>query len=451
MKPYRILIPVLLTFLAGTVLADENYVTVYNQDLGMIKQVRTLDTRAGNRPLRFTDVAAQLIPASVHLRALEGGSKLQVLEQNFEFDLVSSEKILDKYVDHPVEIASGDGDLITGTLLSRKGNSLVLKTADGIQIIPFNDKLSIRVKELPEGLITRPTLIWELAGTGSPKENLEVSYLTTGMNWQAAYVGILEPDGRSIDLKAWVSIDNRCGATFDHAHLKLVAGEVHRAAEPQALGRAFKVEAMPENKGAPPFQERSFFEYHIYQLDRPTTVKDNQIKQIALFPAAQVKSEKKFFYNAQHDPKSVEVRVVFKNEEKAGLGKPLPAGVFRLYQKDQQSLEFIGEDHIEHTPRNEEVKVTIGKAFDLTAERKVIEQSKVTSRSQRQTIEIELHNNKPKEEVTIGVEEAVYCSDWQIESSNFSYTKKDIHQVQFSIPVKADGAAKLRYTLLCRW
>jgi hypothetical protein len=440
-----------LTLLAGTALADETYVTVYNQDLGMIKQVRTLNTRPDNRPLRFTDVAAQLIPASVHLRTLTGGSNLQVLEQNFEFDLVSSEKILEKYVDHPVEIVTEGGELVSGTLLSRKGNSLVLKTAAGIKIMAFNDKLSIQVKELPQGLITRPTLIWELAGQGAAEEKLEVSYLTAGMNWQAAYVGILEDEGKSVDLKAWVSIDNRCGATFENAHLKLVAGEVHRAAEPRAVQRMLKAETMAEEKAAPQFEERRFFEYHIYQLERPTTIKDNQIKQIALFPDVTVKSEKKFFYNASRDPKKVEVRLVFKNEEKAGLGKPLPAGIFRLYQKDQKSLEFIGEDQIEHTGRNEEVKITVGNAFDLAAERKVIEQSKVTSRSQRQTIEIELRNNNPKQDVTIVVEESIYCGDWQIESSNFTYVKKDINQVEFSVPVKADGTAKLRYSLLCRW
>lgn len=432
--------------------ADENYVTVYNKDLALVKQIRTVSIKKSELPFKFTDVAARLIPTSVHLRSLSGNKNFRVLEQNFEYDLVSSDKILEKYIDHPVEIILESGELVKGNLLSKSGRSLVLKTGSGIKILPWNDNMAVNVKELPEGLITRPTLIWDLAGVKEGSEKLEVSYLTAGMSWHAEYVGVLNEAGSSINLDAWVSVDNRCGATYKDAHLKLVAGDIHRAPQLQPMQRR----AMPEgalvtlsaDKG---FQEREFFEYHIYDLERLTTIRDKQIKQISLFPPATVSSEKKFYFNSQRDPKKVEVRVLFKNEKKAGLGKPLPSGIFRIYQKDKESLEFIGEDRIDHTPRNEEVKITVGKAFDLVGEKNVVDRQKVSKRSERQKIEIELRNNKPTENITIIVEEAFYHRQWNIEESNFSYVKKNAQNVEFNIPVKANGKTTLTYTVLYSW
>ena len=432
--------------------ADENFVTVYNQDLALVKQIRTVSVKKNELPLKFTDVAARLIPTSVHLRSLSGNSKFRVLEQNFEYDLVSSDKILEKYIDHSVEIILEGGELVRGSLLSKSGRSLVLKTNSGIKILPWNDNMSVNVKDLPEGLITRPTLIWDLAGVEEESEKLEVSYLTGGMSWHAEYVGVLNETGSSINLDAWVSVDNHCGATYKDAHLKLVAGDIHRAPQIQPLQRRAMPEGilttMAEDKG---FQEREFFEYHIYDLERLTTIRDNQIKQISLFPPATVSSEKKFYYNAQRDPKKVEVRVLFKNDKKAGLGKPLPSGIFRIYQKDKESLEFIGEDRIDHTPRNEEVKITVGKAFDLVGEKNVVDRQKVSKRSERHKVEIELRNNKESENINIIVEEAFYHRQWKIEESNFPFDKKNAQKVEFNIPVKANGKSTMTYTVLYSW
>jgi hypothetical protein len=304
---------------------------------------------------------------------------------------------------------------------------------------------------LPEGLITRPTLVWELAGVKEGPEKLEVGYLTSGMSWQAEYVAVINPAGTQINLDAWVSIDNHCGATFDQSHLKLVAGDIHRAEAPRPM-RRMPTEALmamsAESKG---FEERAFFEYHIYDLDRLTTLKDNQIKQISLFPSAVISSRKQFYYNAQDNPTKVEVRLLFKNDEKAGLGKPLPGGIFRIYQKDKESLEFIGEDRIDHTPRNEEVKILVGNAFDLVGERRVVDRVKVSQRSERQTIEVELRNNKEKEDVTIMVEENLYYRDWTIEKNNFPFTKEDVQHVVFTVPVKANSKATLSYTIFYSW
>lgn len=443
---------IMLASMSTLLTADENYVTVYNENLGLVKQIRTLNVRKSELPLKFTDVAAKLIPTSVHLRSLDGNKNFQVLEQNFEYDLVSAQKILEKYIDHPVEIIKENGEFVKGILLNESGNSLVLKTDEGIKILAWNDRMSINVKELPEGLITKPTLIWEIAGAKDGKQTIEVSYLTTGMSWQAEYVGVLDEKASSINLDAWVSVNNKSGATFKNAKLKLVAGDIHRAPSAKMRQRLGKVQEFAMAAETPKgFEEREFFEYHIYDLERLTTIRDKQIKQLALFPPATVKSEKKFFYNAMHDAKKVDVRVIFKNEEKAGLGKPLPAGIFRIYQKDKKSLEFVGEDRIDHTPRNEEVKITVGKAFDLLGERKIVDRKKISQRSERHTIEIELRNNKGKENVSIIVEEYFYYGFWKIEESNFSYQKKDAQHVEFNIPVKANDKTTLRYTLTYSW
>ena len=442
-----------IVFWTGPIRADETNITIYNQDLGLVKQVRTIEVKKSALPFRFTDVAAKLIPTSVHLRSLGGSKNFQVLEQNFEYDLVSAERILEKYVDHPIEIVKDNGELINGILLSKRGRTLVIRTDEMTKILAWNNNLSINVKDLPEGLITRPTLIWELTGFSEGQEKLEVSYLTSGMGWQTEYVGILNETAENIDIEAWVSVTNQCGATFKDAKLKLVAGDVHRAPGTEDRQKRLSVmkKQMLESAAAPGFEEREFFEYHIYELERPTTIKDNQIKQIALFPPSKVSSQKKFFFNARRHPNKVDIRVLFKNDKNSGLGRPLPAGVFRIYQKDGESLEFIGEDRIDHTPRNEAVKITVGKAFDLLGERRVMDRKKVSGRSERQTIEIELRNNKEKDDVGIIVEETFYYRYWKIEETNFPYKKKDAYHIEFDVPVKAGEKAKLRYTLLYSW
>ena len=432
-------------------MADENYVTVYNQNLALVKQVRTVEITRSNLPLKFTDVASEIIPTSVHLRNLSGNKDFAVLEQNYEYDLVSGEKILEKYIDHPVEIITDKGQLISGTLMSKSGSTLVLKTDDGIRILPWNDKMQVNVGELPEGLITRPTLIWDVTGVKDGKETLEVSYLTGGMNWHAEYVGVLNENATEISLDSWVSVENRSGATFKDAHLKLVAGEIHRAEQPIAPrymeeGMAMAAKAAPRG-----FQEREFFEYHMYELQRPTTLKNNQIKQISLFPQVTVKCRKLFVYSAWKDNDNIFVKLAFTNKKSEGLGIPLPAGVFRIYQKDKESLEFVGEDRIDHTPRNEDVKITMGKAFDLKAERKLVSTTKISDRSQKITVEIELRNNKEKEAVNILVDERLPAMQWKITESNFPYKKIDISRVEFNIPVPANDKVKLRYTVVYSW
>ena len=440
---------VIFLFTVSLAQEAENYITVYNDNLGLVKQIRTVDVNLKNPVIEFKDVAASIIPTSVHLKSLTD-SDFKILEQNFEYDLASADKILQKYIDHEVNLILESGELISGKLLSIAGGSYVLKTEDGLKILPVNDKMQISVKELPEGLITRPTLIWLVSGVKNSSQKLEVSYLTNNISWDAEYVGVLTEKEDKIDVGAWVNINNQSGTAYKNAQLKLVAGDIHRAEKvtPYTIdGRVLAMEA----KGAAGFEEKEFFEYHLYTLQRPTTVNNNQIKQISLFPNTTVSSSKKYVYDPRKDSKKIEVQVIFVNKKEYGLGIPLPKGIFRIYKQDDKSLEFIGEDRIEHTARNEEVNLTIGNAFDIVGEKTVIDRKKISKTSEQQQIEIEIRNNKEKEDVEVVVVDYFYYPYWKIDSSSYTFNKKNANKVEFVVPVKANDKTKLTYQVTYSW
>lgn len=442
---------VILIFLSMDAQANENQITVYNDDLALVRQIRFLVPSDNGSTMQFTDVAAKLIPASVHIRPIQTNSRFSVLEQNFEYDLISPEKILEKYMGQPIEIVNENGEMVKGVLLSRKGGSIVLDLEQGLKIIPWSNRLTINVKDLPQGLITRPTLIWKLAGAEKKGENLEVSYLTRGMSWHAEYVGVINDSATRLQMDAWVSVDNQSGLGFANANLKLVAGDVHRATAP-VYPETTGLRSMPmKSAGVPTFEEQRFFEYHIYELEKKTNLKNNQTRQIALFPTSTIDCMKQFTFTANQDPNTVHVKLTFKNKNRSGKSKPLPKGIFRIFQKDGKGFEFAGEDTIDHIGRNETVKLNMGNAFDLSGEKKILTRKKISKRSERQTIEIELRNNKPLENVEIIVEERLTCRNWEIESSSLPFNKTDASHIEFRAPVKADSKKEITYTVLCSW
>lgn len=429
----------------------QNFVTVYNENLALIKQIRSVEISRNQPEVRFSDVAEKLIPSSVHLRSLTEPGAFRVQEQNFEYDLVNSEKILQKYIDHSIQVVTEDGSLLQGTLLSLTGGSLVIQTDSGIRILPRNDRMQISVPELPEGLITRPTLIWQVEGISKSPQQLEVEYLTEGMKWDAQYVGILDENDKEMEIAAWVSIDNQSGATFENAHLKLVAGEIHRATRPKPPIYERAIVPFSAKQAPPQFEEKAFFEYHLYTLQRPTTLKNNQTKQISLFPTARTAVQKKYVFDARKDAEKVEVQLVFKNSKQGGLGMPLPEGIFRIYKQDKQAVEFIGEDRIDHTPKDEDVRLTIGKAFDIRAERTVVDQKQLSRRSAQFTVEIEIRNHKEKEDVEVIVVEYFYYPNWTISDNTHPYVKKSATRCEFTVPVKAQQKATLKYQVTYSW
>jgi hypothetical protein len=423
-------------------------ITVYNSDMALVKDVRTVDIESGVRELRFGDVAARIDPTSVHFKVLTG-QPADVWEQNYRFDLASSSKILEKYLESEVDVVGEDADLFSGRLVSFDSSSIVLDEGRGMgPVLTLNrDKVSyIRFPSLPSGLISKPTLVWKLGAEKSGDRLVEVTYMTSSVNWHAEYVGVIDAEDESIDLAAWVSIDNRSGATYENAHLDLVAGDVHRAQEGRVPALATEADvAYGAAAKAPSFQEESLFEYHLYKLDTPATVADREIKQLTFFPStrASVKKVLEFDYQQSGD---VRVLLEFENSEESGLGMPLPAGKVRMYKEDSSgALQFIGEDRIDHTPKDEDVSLYMGNAFDVAAERKTMDSRRITDRVREEDYEVSLRNHKD-EDIVVRVVDHLYA-DWTVTTTTHQFERKDASTIEFSIPVERDGETVVRYTV----
>lgn len=417
-------------------------VTVYNSNLGVIKDVRELNLKSGISKIAITDVAKLIDPTSVHIK-LDG----EVIEQNYQYDLVSLDKILQKYVDKKISLVSDKNEFIEGRLLSSMGSQVVLERKEGgLLMIPNVSKYRFSVGSLPEGLITKPTLIWQVNSNKTGNQDVEISYQTQGMNWHAEYVAVLNNDDTKLGLNAWVSVDNKSGTTYKNAKLKLVAGDVNRVNERNKMYKGGRqVTALEADYAAPQFEEKSFFEYHIYNLQRPTSLAQNETKQISLFEAQNVNAHKKFFYrsNGYNTKGKVNVIVEFKNKKSESLGVPMPKGKVRVYKSDGESIEFVGEDLIDHTPQNETIKLKIGDAFDVLAEERQVEHKKITNRVYEQTFEVKIKNRK-KSKVTVEVERYLGLN-WEILNSSLEYKKKNAQTITFQVPVKADDETVLTY------
>ena len=427
-------------------------VTVYNSNLGVVKDLRTIDIKSGTSQIAITDVAQFIDPTSVHID-LDG----EVLEQNYQYDLVSLDKILQKYIDKDIQLIGENSEFIEGKLLSSFGGQIVLQKKDGgLLMLPNVSKYRFSVGTLPEGLITKPTLLWTVNSPKSGKQDVEISYQTSGMNWHAEYVAVLNSDDTKLDLNSWVSIENKSGTTYKNAILKLVAGDVNLVKNQQRLAYQPQ-EVMVKGISQPQFQEKEFFEYHIYNLQRPTTLANNETKQISLFETSDVKAVKKYFYgggqnyyssNASKTGK-VDVIVEFENTKENNMGMPMPKGKVRMYKPDGESLEFIGEDLIDHTPRNEKVRLKIGEAFDVLVEDVQTENKKITDRVWEQAYEVKFKNRK-KEDIKVEVERFLGLN-WEILNSSLSYKKKDTQNVIFNVPVPKDSETVLKFRVRYRY
>ncbi len=425
-------------------------VTIYNNDLAVVKDVREIELKKGRSELKFQDVAASIDPTSVHFKSLTAPDKVAIIEQNYEYDLINTDKILEKYVDRQITIYSKEG-MFKGVLLSYDAGYVIIKTeADTVKLISRSNVLNIDFPKLPEELITRPTLVWILDNDQGGNHQTEVSYLTSGMTWHAEYVAVAKNEDQRLELNAWVSIDNRSGAAYPEARLKLIAGEVHRV--PQAIPRRAAKGMMLEavDVAAPQFEEKSFFEYHMYTLTRPATILNNQIKQISLFPAAETPVKKIYSYEPHRSQDDIRVNLEFFNSQQNRLGMPLPAGKVRVYKQDpaDASLEFIGEDLLDHTPKDEKVRLFLGNAFDLKAERAMTNRVSTGKNSWEESYQIKLRNHKDAP-VEIVVVEKLY-GFWDIKKSTHSYKKKDANTVEFLVNVAADQEVTLEYTVAIR-
>jgi hypothetical protein len=441
-------------------------VTVYNSNIALIRDVRQLQLPTGNFRLKFEDIAATVNPATVHFRSLNEPEKVSVVEQNYEYDLLEPAKLLNKYVGKEVTLVRSymennttKHEEIKATLLANN-NGPVWKIGNDIVTGLYGE--SYRFPEVPANLYDRPTLLMSLENFGSHKQNIEASYLANNLSWNADYVLTVGREDKAADLDGWVTVVNNSGTAFHNAKLQLVAGDLNRIPEPARYKAANAMAAPMAAKDMVQFQQENFSEYHLYSLGRRTSVEDKETKQISLLEGSGVPVEKLFVVNGQNfyyrnaqnpgsplkDP--VQVFYKFKNEEKAGLGMPLPAGNVRVYQKDSKGgILFIGEDRIEHTPKDEFVTIKIGNAFDVVAERKQTDFKKIADRVYEMAFEITLRNHKDSA-VTVQVNEPI-GGDWDILSSTYDAKKTDAFAAQFNVPVKASGESVLKYRIRVKW
>ncbi|MCB1553910.1 MAG: DUF4139 domain-containing protein [Xanthomonadales bacterium] len=441
----------------------------------LVRDQRVMRLDAGRSTLRFSDVAARMDPTTVAFESLTDPAGTRVIEQNYQYDLVSGQKLLERFLGETVTVEQTRGtdlDLIVGKLLSAQ-NGLTLQLQDG-SLRTLTSWSGLRFPSLPGGLITKPTLVWDVDAKRAGDHKVRVAYQSSGMTWWADYNATLdERDSCKLDLTAWVTLVNQSGGSFPNAQLKLVAGEVNRAPTPQPVGMMMAKRGMvaeaPMDDG---FTESGLFEYHLYTLGRRTDVPDNATKQLELFPAVgSIPCQKELLFTAAPGNRvywqtpnmdqgyaatqegTTGAYLLFKNRKEAGLGIPLPAGRVRVNQAAQDgSLEFIGEDLIQHTPRNEELRIKLGNAFDIAGERKQTDFKISTSEKWiEESFEINVRNRK-QERATVRVREYLYrWSQWSLLRHSHTPEKRDAQTVDFVLDLPADGESTVKYTVRYSW
>ena len=434
-------------------------VTVYNSQLAMIRDVRKLRLGAGVTDVHFMDIAATVNAASVHVRSLTEPSKLGVLEQNYEYDLLDPERLLRKYVGRDVTLVkrtttngSTAEEAVTATLLSYNGAPVWRVNGEVVTGLSADH---IRYPELPGNLYARPTLIWTLDNHGAAAHTVEAAYLAGKLSWAADYVLTVARDDRTADLDGWVTVTNSSGTAFRNARLQLVAGELNRVRERMDQAVAERAARMSMAAEAPAMAEEGLSDYHLYTLGRKTTLNNNQTKQVSLLGATGLGVTKRYVVEGQgyfyrgarvgaSSREPVQVFYEFRNDAAGGLGLPLPAGTVRVYQADASGgSQFVGEDHIAHSPKDEAVTVKIGNAFDVTSERVQTDFTRIADNVYEFEYRITLRNHKSTA-VRIDVSEPI-GGTWRMVRSSVPWTKTSAWTAQFAVPVAADGTTELKY------
>ncbi|HEY2395493.1 MAG TPA: hypothetical protein VGH81_05835 [Rudaea sp.] len=444
----------------------------------LVRDSRRMSLTQGVGELHFTDVAKRIDPTTVAFESLSDPAGTRVMEQNYQYDLVDNAKLLDRYIGQPISVTQVRGEkteTISGKLLSA-GGGLILQRDSG-EALTLGNYSNILFPALPGGLITRPTLVWKVNSRSGGAQDARVTYQTQGVTWWSDYnVTMREQNGAcDMDLAAWVTLVNQSGGSYPDAQLKLVAGEVNRApaAAPAVAGYAMKAARAEMDAASPAFTESSLSEYHLYTLGRRTDLPDNSTKQLELFPAAHgVACRKQLVFTAGPVPWSywsgpiqdqgyaatgkgtVGAYLEFDNKEANHLGMPLPGGRVRVNQANATdgALEFVGEDVIKHTPRNETLRIKLGNSFDIVGERKQTSFKIDTSaRFIDESFEISVRNRK-KEAATVMAREYLYrWSTWEITAKNHAFDKRDAQTIDFPLQIAADSEAKVTYSVRYRW
>lgn len=477
-----IIVSFLATLLSGVALAEtiqdekistladqkEVAVTIYNEQLALVKDLRSIQIDSGYNKLAFREVSAQMRPETAILRSLDYPKGFRLIEQNFDFDLLTPQKLLEKYVGKKVGVVkvhpTTGKETIEDAIVLSVNNGVVLRMGERIETgYPGR----IIYDEVPENLRDRPTLVISLNNGTHRKQDLQLSYLTGGLGWKADYVAELSPNDDFLDLAGWVTLTNQSGTTYKNAKLQLVAGDVNQVRHEMRLRRneLMMAKSVAEDS-AQEMVEEGLFEYHLYTLQRPTTIKNNQTKQVSLLSATKIPVKKEFllkgfdyYYRSSYgdigQKLKVGVFVEFENKETSNLGMPLPKGVVRVYKNDKSgNAQFVGEDRIDHTPKNEKVKLKLGDAFDITADKKQTNFKKATAIGKYNyaytaSFEVILKNAKD-EPVEVVVREPI-PGDWKMKRESHSHKKVAAGTAEWKIKVPAEDEAKLTYEVLVRY
>jgi hypothetical protein len=441
-------------------------VTVYNDGFGLVREVREVEIGTGRISLEFRDVSSKVEADTVHVKSQSKGHALSILEQNYRYDLLSPQKLLKKYEGKKIKLyrwnkETGKDEVYDAEVLSVNDNQPVLKVGNEIT---YGFPARYSFPEVPKNLIAEPSLVW-LLDSEAPKQTLEVTYLSQGFRWAADYVLTVGEEAAgtgtsSADLTGWVTLSNDTSTSYENAQLKLVAGDVQRLRAPESVNGAVDEDSdgIPERRD---FKEESLFEYHLYTLDRPTTLLSNEQKQVTLLEGHGVQVHRQLiFYGASYyyrgsygqvvSNQKVGVYLEIKNEEKNHLGIPLPKGTVRVYKADKTGAsQFIGEDAIDHTPRDEKIRIKMGESFDVVGDRKQTDFKAISSCIDETAWEISLRNHKDVADEIL-VNEPIE-GDWEILSSSQPYDKKDAHTFTFTAKVPARAETKITYRVRVKW
>lgn len=417
-------------------------ITIY-EGLGLVKEIRDVNFSKGVNSVKFMDVPSQIDPTSLRIKDLS--NKAYIIEQNYDYDLISLDKLLQKYLDKNVTFVL-ENRTIAGKLLVASSRNPILETDEGIIVINEPIK-NIKFSGIPEGLATKPTLNVLMESKTAGKRSIELNYLTNGMTWYSNYVCVLDKNDKKTDLNGWITIDNQAGTTYKDAKLKVVAGDIHRVRKEGMI--VYHDTVLVKGVGMPEVKEEILFEYHMYTIPTKTTLKNNQQKQISFMNAYDVNCDKIFVYDPQSSSK-VNVKVKFKNSKNNNLGIPLPKGKVRLYKEDSEGkLQFLGEDHIDHTPEDEDVFLYVGGAFDVVAEKTEIDRKDGYCERDVE-YKVNIRNHKKENIEVYVIERPYYAGNWEILKENFKHHKESTTKISWNIKIKANGNETLTYRILYR-
>jgi hypothetical protein len=444
----NLLVSILLT--CSLIAQEDIAITVTNTNLGLIREKRTIDLKKGIQEISLVEIPSEIDATSVLVE--NDSKKFKVLEQNYEFDLINVEKLLEKSIGRRIKVIHPQSGTVEGALLASSRGNIILKDRDEmIQILPRNDKQNIQLVEYESkgpGFISRPTLVWKVDAANSGKHSLNMSYLTKGMTWRADYVGLLNKMDTKLSIAGWVTVTNKSGRKYENASLKLMAGDISVVKPRRPKVEVREMFAQSDAGGG--FEEKPFFEYHLYTLDRKTDLQNNQIKQIQLFPEVESKIKKKYQVRS-NNPKKVRIVVSLENSENNNLGIPLPEGRIRIYKSDGKDIEFVGENLIEHTAKNEKLDIELGSAFDIVSERNILSTDRKLKRARRQKVEYIIRNHKDSEVAVEIIEQISPYYEVELHESTIPVRKKTADMLKFLLLVPADQEKTLTMDYSTRW